>query len=278
MSFVQPAGSPLIVAHRGMCGGNIPPNSKAALTAAFLHGADVIEIDVALSYKKELYVCHSTMEGAHLSSGVPIRLLGQKQIEKRRFVNQDGAKTYEAVMTLDDAMELLKGKCLINIDKFWTAPAEITNVIRRHGMEKQVIIKAPAKEKHLRAVEYSAPDLPFIAIVKESDSISKKLLKRNINFIGIEAIFMADDSPVVSDEHIEWLHSNGLAIWGNSIVYNTSSVIAADHTDDTAICGDPEKGWGWFADKGFDFIQTDWLTQLKTYLSARPRNLLKNGG
>ncbi|MBO5440746.1 MAG: hypothetical protein J6A53_08840, partial [Clostridia bacterium] len=42
-------GSPLLVAHRGVCGANIPCNSIAAYKIALSQGADVVEIDVSKS-------------------------------------------------------------------------------------------------------------------------------------------------------------------------------------------------------------------------------------
>ena len=39
--------SPFLVAHRGVCGANIPCNSIAAYKIALAQGADVIEIDVS---------------------------------------------------------------------------------------------------------------------------------------------------------------------------------------------------------------------------------------
>ena len=36
-----------------------------------------------------------------------------------------------------------------------------------------------------------------------------------------------------------------------------------------AITGDPEFGWGWLVDKGFDILQTDWPLQLRLFLNNR---------
>ena len=99
--------------------------------------------------------------------------------------------------------------------------------------------------------------------------VSEKLLARNLRFAGIEALFQTDDAPVVSDEHIAWLHQNGLCIWGNAIVYDERAVIAGTHTDDTAVTGDPDTGWGWYQKKGFDLVQTDHLAAAKAYFERQ---------
>ncbi|MBQ8212695.1 MAG: glycerophosphodiester phosphodiesterase, partial [Clostridia bacterium] len=37
-------------------------------------------------------------------------------------------------------------------------------------------------------------------------------------------------------------------------------------SDDTALRGDPDLGWGWFLKHGFDIIQTDWPREVSLYL------------
>ena len=269
MNCIQNGNTPLIAAHRGTSGGNIPCNSEAAYKAALFQGADIVEIDVSVSLDKKLFAFHPYMEHAHLNLPTPIRLLTSKQVKLRRYVNQDNAATNERVLTLDDAFEILKNKCIINIDKFWTAPKEIAYCIRKHSLGDQVIIKSPASKKYFKAVEEVASDLPYMVMIKETDEVSEMLVKRNLNFIGVEAIFKSEASAVASDEYIAQLHKSGLAIWGNAIVYNRKSVISAGHTDDVAMTGDPDFGWGWFKDKGFDILQTDWVPCVKRYFDER---------
>ena len=56
----------LIVAHRGVSGGNIPCNTLAAYEVALRQGADMIEIDVEMSADGKLFIFHPGMEPAHL--------------------------------------------------------------------------------------------------------------------------------------------------------------------------------------------------------------------
>ncbi len=269
MHLLQNGKAPLLAAHRGVSGGNIPCNSEAAFRAAVAQGADIVELDVSLSCSGSLFVFHPGMEPAHLGTKRLLRVRSDRSIAGLRFVNQDNTRTTEGILTLDDALELLKGQCLVNLDKFWSAPEAIADCVRRHGMQEQVLIKTGAAEGDLKKVEAVAPDLPFLAIVREKDDVSERLLGRSLRFCGVEALFKTDDAPVVSDEHIAWLHKNGLCIWGNAIVYNYKDVIAAAHTDDAAVTGDPDSGWGWYWDKGFDIVQTDWLLAAKTYYAEK---------
>ena len=62
------------------------------------------------------------------------------------------------------------------------------------------------------------------------------------------------------------VYADGKLVWVNSIIYDCRAQLAARHSDDTAIAGDCEFGWGWLADKGYDMIQTDWALMLINYL------------
>ena len=262
--------APLLAAHRGVCGGNIPCNTESAFRAALNQGADIIELDVTRDRSGKLWVFHPGMEHAHLGRRRLLQTMKSDAVSRLRFVNGDRTRTENSLLSLDDAFELLKGKCLLNIDKFWTHPAEINACIRRHGIEAQTLIKIPAGKRNADAVAAVAPDLPLFVIVRERDEITPYIQSKGINLVGVEAVFKTEDAPVVSDESIAAYHKNGLALWGNAIVYDYKDVIGGGHTDDIAVTGNPDFGWGWFRQKGFDIVQTDFLLAAKLYYSQTP--------
>ena len=45
--------------------------------------------------------------------------------------------------------------------------------------------------------------------------------------------------------------------------------ILGKRNPDIALAGNPDFGWGWFVDKKFDIIQTDWCIMLKKYLDLK---------
>lgn len=267
MDWLKHPQRPYLAAHRGVSGGNIPCNSEAAFRAAMAQGADIIELDVTKARDGTLFVFHPGMEHAHLTSPLPLRLLKKSGVLRRRYGNQDRAETVYGVMLLDDALELLRGRCIVNIDKFWTAPEAITACIRRHGMADDVLIKTSSAPHDLSAVEAVAPDLPFVVMAR-SPKDAQAAARRRLNFVGVEALFKTGDAPVASEAFIAAQHERGRFLWGNAIVYNRRDVISAGHTDDAAVTGDPDSGWGWFRDRGFDVVQTDWLLAAKTYFEG----------
>ena len=167
---------PLICAHRGLSGGNIPCNTIPAFNAALMYGADMVELDVTKSLDGEFYVFHPGMEPAHLCSHRYISAMKSQRVNGLRYTNQDNADTIYPVNTLEEVLIHLKNKCYINVDKFWKDIPGITSIIRRCGVEKQVIVKTDIKEKYLFDIEKYAPDLMFMPMVRDTDKITDRLL------------------------------------------------------------------------------------------------------
>ena len=136
-------------------------------------------------------------------------------------------------------------------------------------MENQVIVKTDTKEKYLKQVKEYAPDFMFMPIVSKKDEITDRLVADGVNCIGAEVIFTLESDDVCSDEYIKSMHEKGRIVWVNSIVYNYKSVLSAGHTDNIAVTGEMDRGWGWLIDKGFDIIQTDWCLMLKSYIKKK---------
>lgn len=264
----QELGRPFLVAHRGVCGANVPCNSIAAYKIALQQKADVVEIDVAKSKDGKFFVFHPGMEHVFLKSK-PIAEMKASEVRKLFLLNQDSTPTSYKVPTLQEVLKLLKGKVYINVDKFWTDIEGITKEIRKAGVEKQVIVKTGDDKPTLDLVTKYAPDFMFMTIVWHKDKVTKKLIDDGVNVIGTEVLFNSDDDDCISDKYIKKMHKNKLLVWVNSIIYDERAVISAHHTDDISLKDDPEKGWGWILDKNIDFIQTDWLLMLQNYIASR---------
>ena len=258
----------LIAAHRGAAGGNVPCNSMAAFSAALRQGADVIELDVTRSSDGVLYVFHPGMEPRFLCSG-PIAQMTSAQADRLRLVNQDGTQTQYGVPRLEEALRFLKGRCYINLDKFWTCPEEIGSMVRRLGMQDQALIKTGVGAQEFARVEECAWDIPYMVIARKQDDFTEHLLSRRMRYVGVEALFETEDEPIAQTAYLQRMRERGLITWANSIVYNYRAVLSAHHTDDVSIAEDEEKGWGWLIDRGFRIIQTDWPLMLDLYLRRK---------
>ena len=262
----------MIVAHRGIAGGNIPCNTLQAYDAALLQGADMIELDVSGSADGGLFVFHPGMEPVQLRSERYIKDMSSDEVRNLRFVNQDGTPTQYGVSTLDEAFEHLKNRCYINVDKYWDNIGSITETIRRHNMMDQVLVKCGPSEESFRLIEEVAPDVNYMVILRDKDEWSDNLLRRKINYVGVEALFAQEDCELATAEYVQRMNKKGLIVWANSIVYNYKAVLTAGHNDDISLVGRMDEGWGWLMDRGYNFIQTDWPLALKLYAESRKKN------
>ena len=259
----------ITVAHRGLFAGNIPCNTIPAFNAALTEGADMIELDVDMSRDGKLVIFHPGMERAFLGTDKKIPELDFDEVRKLRYINYDNTPTEYPVATFDEVMEAFRGRCFINVDKFWMHPKEIYDAIKRHGVEDQVIIKSAWESGVGDILSDLGCDLAYMPIVKGSHPSHNELMKSGINYIGAEVLFDSEDSEVASPEFIDMMHRDGKLIWANAIIYNYKAQLTARHSDDAAILGDPDFGWGWLARRGFDIIQTDWVGMMSRYLDSK---------
>lgn len=263
----------LIVAHRGVSGGNIPCNTLAAYEIALRQGTDMIEIDVEMSADGKLMIFHPGMEPIHLWCAERLTRMTAEEISHLRYVNFDRNPTQFGIATLDEVLEQFGNRCLINVDKFWGHPKEIYEAIRRHGMIDRVVVKSALNEKVLSVLEEVAPDVPFMPIVRDTHPEHENLMRRKINYIGAEVLFREESAEVASPAFLDRMHRDGKLIWANAIIYNYREQLSAGHSDDRSLTGDPADGWGWLAKRGFDLIQTDWPLMMREYLESE--NLIR---
>ncbi len=268
----------IVVAHRGVSGGNIPCNTSAAYEIALKQGADMIEADVSCSADGKLFLFHPLKELFHFGKPILFGALPYSVIKRQHYINYDGTPTQFTVSSFDDFLEQFKGRCYINIDKFWSNPEKIYKVIKAHKMEEQCLVKAAPSRKVFDFLENTASEIPFIPVLKGKEDCHGELKKRKINYIGAEVVFKDDSSRLASDEFIDMMHGDGKLLWANSIIFDHRNQLAGGHSDDTALTESEDKGWGWLADKGFDFIQTDWPMMLIDYLKRTDRYYKNNGG
>lgn len=256
----------LIVAHRGVFGGNIPCNTIASYEVSLKQGADMIETDINMTVDGELIVFHPGMERAHLCLERSLRDMTWESVASLRYVNIDNVPTQFGIVRFDDFLEHFQDRCFINVDKFWDHPEAIYHAIERHNMLDQIVVKAPPTDAVLCVLEDIAPTLAYMPVVKRVFEQHRSLLERNINYVGAEVLFYDDEDEVASDAFIQMMHRDSKLVWVNSIIYDCKKQIAAGHSDDVALTVSEDAGWGWLADKGFDLIQTDWPMMLIDYL------------
>lgn len=259
----------LIATHRGEVCGNIPHNSLPAFETALRMGADMLETDITLTGDGVPVIFHPRQELNQLKQDVHIDQMSWDEVKQLRYVNDCRAATEWGLLTLDQFLETFKNRAFLNLDHCWHYFEPVIQAVRRHNMLDQVLMKAPGNMEYLQAMEQLAPDMMFMTICKQEDTVTEALEHMDINLVGVELVFAKDDSPLVDDAYIQMQHDKGRLLWCNTILYNYLKPLSGGHTDDISVTGNPDQGWGWVVDKGFDIIQTDWTLALRKYLTER---------
>ena len=261
-----------VVAHRGAAGSNIPCNTIPAFDIALKGGASILEMDLFKSTDGKIFIFHTGKEPYQLNKNIDLTKLDSEEIKKLRLINVDFNPTQWGINSFDDILEHFKGRCILNLDRIGDCIPDVIKAVERHNMKDQVLLKHAPIPSVLKIIEDVAPDYMFMPIYMEEDNASEIIEKMNINYIGAELVFKTEESPVIQPEYIESMKKRGKTLWGNAVLYNYNIPLSAGHTDDVSMIDDPDKGWGWLVDHGFDIIQTDWTYQCCKYLKDRGIN------
>ena len=178
--------------------------------------------------------------------------------------NCDLDPTDQHILTLEEALKRLKGRTIVNIDKFWENPEQIAHLVRKLDMQDEVLIKTGEEKNRFDDVVKYGADLPYMAMIKNEDMRYEERCAKLPKFVGVEILFKEETAPVASKAYVDQLHADGKFAFVNGLVYDYRAVLAAGHNDDISICGREEEGWGWLADH-YDVIQTDFLLPCKLF-------------
>jgi glycerophosphoryl diester phosphodiesterase len=261
----------LIAAHRGTCGGNIVRNTIPAFENALKHGADIIELDVIMSKDGDFFVFHNGNEERVLGEKKDIREMRTKEIERHRCKNDDAHRIDQKVERLDEVLEYLKHKCLLNVDRSWFYWKETIAALKRHGMADQIILKSPADRELIEALEDSGTGFMYMPIVYKKECLDLTLAHK-VNVIAAELILGDPSCELISADYMAWLKGKGIFSWVNAITLDDETVLSAGLDDNRSIIRGEDEGWGRLIELGFDIVQTDWPLLLRRYVDRRKAN------
>ena len=130
----------IVIAHRGDHT-QYPENTLAGYAAAIKDGADYIEIDVRSTSDGELISLHDATVNRMTDGKGPLKDLTLAQVEnlKIRNKNQTDTATYR-VPTFEQILALCCNKIYIYIDFKEADAAPTYKLLKKHHMEKQVLI------------------------------------------------------------------------------------------------------------------------------------------
>ena len=257
----------LVACHRGDWR-NYPENSLAAIGSVIGMGADIVEIDLALTSDSVLVVCHDrtlnrTTTGKGLIAEIPYDSV------RRCFLKSGhGVATSHRMPTLREALELCKDRIVVNIDKGYQYYDLVQRLSEELGVTGQLLIKGKSPVADVAAKFAEHPRnmmyMPIIDILKpKGQALFAEYREKGIVPLAYEICW---DRPAPEVETcMRKVVAGGSKLWVNSLWPSLCGGLC----DDAAFEGDPAAVYGKLVDMGATMIQTDRPELLISYLRSR---------
>ena len=257
----------LVACHRGDWR-NWPENSLAAIGSVIGLGADIVEIDLALTSDSVLVVCHDrtlnrTTTGKGLIAEIPY-----DSIQRCFLKSGHGVATSHRMPTLREALELCKDRIVVNIDKGYQYYDLVQRLSEELGVTGQLLIKGKSPVADVAAkfsrYEHNMMYMPIIDILKpKGQALFAEYLGTDTVPLAYEVCW-SEYTPAV-EACMKKVVAGGSKLWVNSLWPSLCGGLC----DDAAFEGDPAAVYGKLVDMGATMIQTDRPELLISYLRAR---------
>ena len=256
----------LVASHRGDWR-NFPENSLEALQSAIDMGVDIVELDVRQTKDGHLILMHDAKLDRTTTGKGAIADTTLAYIQTLNLKNGCGIRTAQKVPTLAQALDVAKGKVLLNLDKADLYFEQIYSMLKERDMLGQIVMKGNRSPQTVKEKfgEY-LDEMIYMPIVNLDMSEAEDNIETFIDDmhpVAFEMLFVSDDNPLPKKLK-ETLKGRAL-IW-----YNTLWDTMAGGHDDDATLKDVDNGWGYLIDNlGCRLIQTDRPAMLLDYLRGR---------
>ena len=268
-----------VIAHRADWR-NFPENSLEAIESAIAMGVDIVELDVHRTADGEIVVCHDKTINRTTNGKGKISELTLDYIRSRYLRAGHGATTRYKMPTLAEALDVCKGRVLINLDKAVNYYDQIMEMLVERKMADQVIMKSsksPAAMKeffsnHKQNMLY----MPVINYNEKSwgkhEQLFNDYLATDLPFIAFE---MCWNGSLPGEKKVfNRVLKSGKRLWINTLWGSLCGGYENGYYDDRAV-GNEDKIYGKILSYGASMIQTDRPEMLIKYLESKGRHTLK---
>ncbi len=218
----------LIIAHRGARATH-PENTLAAIQAALDIGAQAIEIDIH-EHDGQFWVIHDKWLNRTTNS------IGRLNWYRSDKLNQIDAGQGEKIPTLTEVLQLIAGRCALNIEikginNFELLYQQLDFALNQCQFQPTQLMLSSFNHAWLQQIKQSQPQW-LIGALTASKGIDKALFAKQLGAVSINL-----DLDVVDDEYIADAKQLGLAVF----------VYTVNQSED----------WHWLATLGVDGIFCD---------------------
>lgn len=244
----------LVVAHRGDWR-YAPENSIEGIRHAIKLGADVVEVDVRQTKDGVLVLMHDETIDRTTSGKGKVSELTYDSISKVYLRSGCGIKTRERVPTLEEALVVIKGQVLINLDKADKIFSNIYPLLVKTATTKQVIMKS-AKPVQLALDLYESymDEVLYMPVVHLDKSDARSIIEgyeTQLAPVMYELVYSDPNNPLPR-ELAQTIGKRAL-LWYNTLAEN----LCGGRDDDRAV-KDPQGAYGYLIQElGANVLQTD---------------------
>ena len=227
-------------------------------------GVDVVEVDVRRTKDGRFVIIHDTTLDRSTTGRGRVADFTLDELRKLRLRDGVGTPTAELIPTLEEALKVVRGRAVINLDKSAEHPAEIFGVVERENALGFTLfsVTQPLAEFETKFPGLLAKIPHFMLVVSDTgetcDTLIGPYLKERKPDV-LQIVFSREDRPVLT--WVDRARAAGVRIWFNSLWSNHN----AGHHDDRALT-DPAGSYGWLVARGATMIQTDRPKLLMEYL------------
>ncbi len=254
----------MVVAHRGDWH-EAPENSLAGMRHCIDMGVDVIEIDIRRTKDGRFVVIHDKDVDRTTTGTGRVDELTFEQIRELRLREKSGAPTDERVPSIEEVIDLARGKVLVYLDKTDDMIDQLHEVVAKNKAESLVLFYGkwtrPQLDERYRDLVGRITYLPKLG----DDTPSAKQYVEALAPLKPPAFildFAKEDSQALG--LIPRIRESGARIWASPLWPEA----AAGRTDELALV-DPDANWGWLLKRGVTMICTDRPRELLEYLNRQ---------
>ena len=259
----------LVICHRGDWR-NYPENSIPAIESVIKMGADIVELDIALTSDSVLVLQHDrTIDRCTTGKGKIIDMT-YEEIQKYYLKNAHGARNSLdlKVPTLREALEVCKDRIVVNIDKGYDHYDLVLAIAEELGVTEQILIKGSKSLADVREkMAGNKQNWLYMPIITPSNAKSLALFDEYVADAEPQLAYevcWGKMTPEVED-CMKRVVADGSKLWVNSL-WNS---LCGGLSDDVAYETSAEEVYGKLVDMGATMIQTDRPELLLDYLRSR---------
>ncbi|MEY8760480.1 glycerophosphodiester phosphodiesterase family protein [Chryseobacterium tongliaoense] len=253
----------MVVAHRADWR-EAPENSVMAVKKAIEKGINMVEIDLALTKDNVLILMHdNTIDRTTTGKGKPSDYTLE---EMKKFYLRDGlgVPTQMRVPTLEEILDVTKGRVFINLDKAFDYFDMVYPVLKKRDLLDEVLFKGTATyEEFNKKYGPIKNEIHYMPIIRLSDHEALSKLNDYLDHYkvyGFELTLGPDESHLINFKELQ---EKGARVWVNSLWPQQS----AGHNDDLVL--ENPDAYEWYVKKNINIIQTDRPKELIGFLKKK---------